>query len=159
MEADLQNRATDCRQIEAQQLASTFKFLAEEEIEVLVAYLELRSFPADTLLMKEGEPGDFTGFLMKGRLEVKKETSFAGKFILLAMLDPGSVVGEVALADNHRAATVTALEDSQLLVLTRQRLTELTEREPQLGIKLLMRIIKVLGLRLQRADERLAKLL
>jgi CRP/FNR family transcriptional regulator, cyclic AMP receptor protein len=160
MENDLQKKnAGGCR-ISSDHLSSTFRFLADEEIETFCAYLDLRVFPADAILMTEGEAGDFMGFLVKGRLAVKKETSFAGKYILLAIIDPGSMVGEISMMNQcRRIATVTATEESQLLILTSHRLNELIEREPRLGIKIMRRIIQVLSLRLQGADDRLVKLL
>jgi CRP/FNR family transcriptional regulator, cyclic AMP receptor protein len=160
MKVDLPNMATSCRQIDQGHLKATFKFLADEEIEILCHYLDHRVVPANAILMAEGEPGDCMGFLVTGRLVVNKETSFAGKYILLAILDPGSMVGEIAVMDHcRRTATVTAMEESQLLMLTTKALNELLAREPLLGIKILRRIVQVLGLRLQGADDRLVKLL
>jgi CRP/FNR family transcriptional regulator, cyclic AMP receptor protein len=160
MEIELQQNDTIARQIGPDCLRSTFSFLAGEEIKTFCDYLNLRVFPADAILMAEGESGDFMGFLVKGRLAVKKETSFAGKYILLAILDPGSMVGEISVMNQcRRTAAVTAMEESQLLILNSQRMNELIEREPRLGIKIMRRIIQVLSLRLQGADDRLVKLL
>lgn len=160
MEADARKKETVCQYIAAEDLKSVFKFLAEEEIEELCRYLEVRDLPADATLMAEGEPGDFMGFLVKGKLAVKKETPFPGKHVLLAILEPGTMVGEIsAMEHGSRNATITALESSRLLILTRQRMDVLLKTSPVLGGKILRRIIQVLSLRLKRADDRLARLL
>jgi CRP/FNR family transcriptional regulator, cyclic AMP receptor protein len=160
MTISIQKKESACSCLAAEDLKSIFKFLGEQEIESLCAYLELRKYPADVSLMTEKQAGDFMGFLVKGRLAVKKETRFPGKYILLAILDPGSVVGEISVMECcRRNANVVALEESEVLILTRARLEALLAAEPALGVKVLKRIIQVLSIRLQKADDRLAKLL
>ena len=160
MAVNAQKKETVCSYIEAESLKSVFKFLGEKEIETLCSYLEIKDFSADTTVMTEGEPGDFIGFLVKGKLAVKKETRFPGKHILLAILDPGTMVGELSIMECcQRNATVTALEESQLLLLSRERMNALIEAHPILGVSFLKRIIQILSLRLKKADDRLANLL
>lgn len=126
----------------------------------MCSFLELQDWPANEVVMRDGESGDFMAFLVKGKLAVKKETSFPGKYILVALLESGSMVGEVAvIGDSLRNATVVAIENSQLLILTREKMDQLLKHNPQLGIKLLKRIIQVQGSRLQKASDRLSRLL
>lgn len=160
MTANLQENESICSSLAAEELRSVFKFLDAQEIETFCDFLDLLNLSADAVLMEENQAGDFMGFLIKGRLAVKKETRFSGKYILLAILDPGTMVGEISMMECcRRNATVTAMEESQLLILTRERLNELLAVNPGLGIKVLKRIIQVLSIRLQKADDRLAMLL
>jgi CRP/FNR family cyclic AMP-dependent transcriptional regulator len=160
MTVDLEKKESICSYLAAEDLRSVFKFLDEKEVETLCTYLELRKLPTNTILMEENQDGDFMGFLVKGRLAVKKETRFPGKYILLAILDPGTMVGEISVMECcRRNATVVAMEEAQLLILSRERLNALLAADPILGSKVLKRIIQVLSIRLQRADDRLAKLL
>lgn len=160
MTASLQNKEPVRGPQTGGELRSAFRFLDEQEIDRFCSALEVRRVPPNGFLMEEGQSGDFMGFLKKGRLAVKKETHFPGKHILLAVLDPGSMVGEIsALEGGRRNATVVALEESEVLILTRDRLDALLAADPILGVKVLKRIIQVLGLRLQKADDRLANLL
>jgi CRP-like cAMP-binding protein len=110
--------------------------------------------------MKEGDPGDFMGFLFKGRMAVRKETSFDGKYILIAILEKGSIFGEISVVDpNPRTATVTALEECHTLILSHQNAQKIMSSNPELGVKLLSKILRVVGTRLRRSASRIADVL
>ena len=146
--------------LEREEFHEIFPFLTADESEIFCSYLEVQEWPVDGVLMKDGDTGEFMGFLIDGRLAVKKETSFPGKQTLVAILERGSMVGEIAVVEpSPRNATVVAAEKSTLLILTREGLDRLLEENHKLGIKLLKRIIHVLGSRLRKASDRLALLL
>lgn len=134
-----------------------FHFLTDEEVEVIVPCLDIVAFPKGTSVFQEGETGDFIGFISKGKLEVKKSTEFEGKQVVLATLGRGSMVGELSFVDidEPRNATVMALENSELVILKRDALEELTEKWPTIGIKILKGIIRILAVRLRKSVERL----
>lgn len=143
-----------------EELSDIFPFLELSEIPAICSYLELRNWPAGTTLMRDGDTGDSMGFLVRGKLVVKKETAFPGKFVLIAVLERGSMVGEISVVERgKRNATVTAAEECQLLMMTYNNMTKLLEEFPGIGNRLLKRIIHVLGYRLRMASERLSKLL
>ncbi|KPJ97804.1 MAG: hypothetical protein AMK71_12490 [Nitrospira bacterium SG8_35_4] len=134
-----------------------FHFLAPEEVEKTIPYLEAVSYQKGSNLFIEGEPGDFVGFIVKGRLEVKKETEFKGKQVVLATLGRGSLVGELSFVDEGepRTATVVALDDVEVILLRRKSLDSLAEQYPQIGIKIFKGIIRILAIRLRKSVERL----
>jgi CRP-like cAMP-binding protein len=141
-------------------LNTVFKFLTKEEGLDFCPYLELRSWNKGDVLMNDGEQGDFMGFVLDGKLAVKKETNSPGRFTLIAILDRGAMVGEISVVDRGlRTATVAAMEDTSLLVLSCDDLERLIAEKPALGFKLLRRIIHVLSLRQRRAYDRLSALL
>lgn len=149
-----------CEVIAAQVLSACLPFLTEAERETFCQYLEYGHYSAGTTIMRHGEPGDFMGFVVSGKLAVKKETEFPGKFILVALLQAGAMVGEISVVSKSpRTATVVASEDSELLLLRHANAKKLLADQPSLGIKLLEKIILVVGARLQRSSERLAQLL
>lgn len=141
-------------------LGQVLRFLTPDEIAAFCAYLEYRVWEAGEILMNDGEPGDFMGFVLAGKLAVKKETKFPGRFTLVAILDRGAMVGEISAVDRGlRTATVVAMEKTEMLLLTCDHLEKILTEEPALGIKLLKRIIHVLSLRQGGAYERLSSLL
>lgn len=141
-------------------LEAAFGFLTDDERQGICPYIELKVCPAKAVLMQENEASNYLGFLVEGRLAVKKETGFKGKYIILAILEQGSVVGETEiLAHGPRSSTVVAVEDCRLLTLTDDSFNRLLRDDPPLGIKLLKRIVYVLSLRLRKAGERLSQLL
>ena len=143
-----------------EELQDIFSFLTAEEMGELFAYLEFREWQAAEVVMKSAEPGDFMGFLVEGKVAVKMETIFPGKFILVAVLERGSMVGETSVVEGGlRHATVVATEKSQMLTLSQEKMELMLSRSPALGLKFFRRIIYVLGHRLGKASDRLSKLL
>ena len=141
-------------------LKTVLKFLDEDEVAELCPYLEFREWNKGEILMNDGEQGDFMGFVLVGKLAVKKETKFPGRFTLIAILDRAAMVGEISAVDRGlRTATVAALEDSRLLVLSCDNLERMEKEKPALAFKVLKRIIHVLSLRQRRAYDRLSTLL
>ncbi len=137
-----------------------FKFLTPDEVAQFCQYLEYRVWEVGAVLMNDGEPGDFMGFILEGKLAVKKETDFPGRFTLVGILDRGAMVGEISAVDRGlRTATVVAMEQTEMLLLSGDNLERILHDHPPLGIKLLKRIIHVLSLRQRRAYDRLSTLL
>ncbi|HIJ79624.1 MAG: cyclic nucleotide-binding domain-containing protein [Desulfobulbaceae bacterium] len=149
-----------CGGCSAEQLQVDFSFLTVAELQDLHPFLEKRVCAQGETLMREGDVGDFMGFLVSGKLAVKKETTFPGKYILVAVLERGSMVGEISVVERgRRTATVIATEESLLMILTADSLDRLVVANPALAIKLLRRVIHVLGSRLRKASDRLSLLL
>ncbi|UCD34728.1 MAG: cyclic nucleotide-binding domain-containing protein [Nitrospiraceae bacterium] len=137
-----------------------FHLLSDDEVEKITGYFEIALFPAGTILFREGEPGDYIGFIVSGALEVKKQTEFKGKAIVLATLKKGSFVGEMSLMGPHepRSATVVALEDSELVILKREELDALIDNYPRIGIKILRGLNQILTIRLRKTVDRLTSI-
>lgn len=83
------------------------------------AILERRFVPEGTLIIKQGTHGNTAYLIQSGSVEVYIEHE--EKTLTLARLDMGQIFGEMALIfDDPRAASVKALEDCNLIVITRQ---------------------------------------
>ena len=68
--------------------------------------------------MREGEMGQCAYFVVHGRLLVEKNID--GENVPIAEIEPRDIVGELAILDDApRSATVTAMEDSLLVISTR----------------------------------------
>lgn len=143
-----------------EELNDIFSFLSAGEMGELFPYLEFREWRPAEIVMKSGDLADFMGFLMEGKLAVKMEAIFPGKFILVAVLERGSLIGEISVVEaGRRHATVVATETSHLLILSRENMELMLNQAPVLGLKLLRQIIHVLGHRLGKASDRLSRLL
>jgi CRP-like cAMP-binding protein len=100
-----------------------------------------QSFPAGAVIIKKGEPGDVMYIVKAGTVEVRD-----GKR-LLDTVEPGGVVGEVALIDaGARSASVIAKTDCQLLPITEEQFVLLVERMPYFALQ----VMRVLAHRLRR---------
>lgn len=133
-----------------------FHLLDKEDLEQILPFFELLSCPAGTTIFNEGDEGDYVCFIAGGRFEVKKQTEFKGKQIIIALLGKGSIVGEMSLIDQYpRSATVVAREDSQMVILRRDAVEEISQKYPYIGIKILKGLNRILSLRLRQTVDRL----
>lgn len=114
-----------------------FESLDADDRAQLLAAASVRRIPARRRLFRRGEPGRELFVLLKGRAKasvVAKE----GRGAVFAYFDAGEVVGEVAILDGGpRTATVTTVSACEFLVLGRDELLSLLEREPRVAIRLL----------------------
>ena len=89
--------------------------------------LERRFVPEGTLILRQGEPGNSAYLIQSGSVSVYTEHD--GKTIELAKLELGQIFGEMALIfDDPRAASVKAVEDCNLIVITRQSFKQKMDR-------------------------------
>jgi CRP-like cAMP-binding protein len=133
-----------------------FSFIEDDDAEKIIPFFDLVNYPAKSVVFKEGDPGDFIGFVVSGKLEVKKQTEFKGNQLIIALLSSGALVGELSIFDQHkRSATVEAVEDTTMLILKNTSLDALLQQHPYTGTKLLKGLIRILALRLRKATERL----
>ena len=145
---------------QAEDIKKAFSFLSSEEVGELCPYLELREWEQDAIVMKEGEFEDYMGFVVEGKLAVKKQTGYWGKQIVIAILDKGTMVGEGAFIDQGpRSNTVVAMENSRLLVLTAQKMNDLILNRPMITIKLMKHMLHIISMRLRKAGDRISELL
>lgn len=133
-----------------------FSFLNDEDLAKIACFFELVNYPANTIVYKEGDPGDFIGFVSSGKLEVKKQTEFKGNQLIIAILSKGALVGELSMFDRHkRSATVEAVENTTMIVLRNEAFDALIKQYPDIGVKMLKNFIHILSLRLRKTTERL----
>jgi CRP/FNR family transcriptional regulator, cyclic AMP receptor protein len=78
-----------------------------------------------------------------------------GKEIILGVLYPNDFFGEMALLDGlPRSATVTAVADSEVLMISRRDFLDCIRRVPQIAAKMIV----TLSLRLRRTDQKVGTL-
>jgi len=149
-----------CCEAGIEHVRTAFNFLSTEEIEELCPYLELREWKADAVVMKQGAEEDYVGFLIEGKLAVKKRTGYWDKHIIIAILENGAMVGEGAFIDSGpRSNDVIAMEPSRLLTLSAPKMDELNRENPLLSVKLMKRMLFIMSRRLRKASERISELL
>lgn len=97
--------------------------------------LQRQSVRAGETLMREGEAGSCLYFVSSGRFRVHRQQGKDSQTV--ATLQSGDVVGEMALVHAEpRSASVTALEDGQVLRLDRLAFLKVSEKYPELSKRL-----------------------
>lgn len=93
----------------------------------------------DQIVFQEGDPGDCAYIIEKGRVLVYLTKD--QEEIPLNILGQGEIFGEMALIDNQtRSASVRALEDVRLAIVTKQQVLERVSTADKV-VQLLMRVL------------------
>jgi CRP-like cAMP-binding protein len=89
--------------------------------------LERRAVPKGETIIFQGEMGVSAFLIQSGDVVVFTESD--GKRVELARMGPGQIIGEMALVvDSPRTATVQALTECNLIVITRDTLNSKLEK-------------------------------
>jgi CRP-like cAMP-binding protein len=97
-------------------------------------------FPAGTVVMREGEPASTAYVVEEGRLEVRKRQP-DGSERVLSTLGPGDWAGEMGvLLSQARGATVVAVTDTRLRVVTEHNFMHVIAEHPQETLLLLRQL-------------------
>lgn len=114
-----------------------FSALRPEPLEQLLAGFALRSLRAGEEAIAQGDEGREAFVVVRGTLRAERRASEDAEPETLAVLGPGAIFGEMALvSEAPRAASVVAVEPSQLLVADRDVLEKLAQKEPAIGSEL-----------------------
>jgi CRP-like cAMP-binding protein len=94
-----------------------------------------RTYRKDTMLFAEGEPGEELFIIQKGSIKITKIVDH--KEVLLAMLKPGDILGEMALLEGKpRAASALAYEDCEVMAVNKANFELMIKNQPQLITKI-----------------------
>ena len=120
-----------------------FSHCNKKQLAEIASIADLIDVPAGMELIRQGAEGREFMVVVEGAVEVRR------KGRKLNELGAGDFVGEMALISGApRNATVTASQDSSLLVVTDRRFWDLLDRAPEMQKS----VIKAMGERLQALD-------
>ena len=130
---------------------SLFESLDQQELEALSDVTFTRTFSKDNVIILAEEEGDTLFILKKGQVKVSI-VSEEGREVILSLLGPGSVFGELSLLDGKpRSANVVATEETDLLMLRRADFLQLIYKTPQIATALLAE----LATRMRKTDRQI----
>jgi CRP/FNR family transcriptional regulator, cyclic AMP receptor protein len=144
-----------------------FATLEDADIAEIAALARPRRCPPRQPVVSQGDLTAELFAVVSGKLKATA-TNAAGDQVVFSIIGPGEVFGEIALLDGEaRSATVTAVEDSELLAIKREAFQELVLRVPTLALSLtrvMARRLRDLSSRTQDVsllpvEQRLAKVI
>jgi CRP/FNR family cyclic AMP-dependent transcriptional regulator len=125
---------------------SLFSGLSPEELRLLAVRAVRRHFALGELLFSEGDACRGLHIIASGKLRIFK-SSPSGREQVLAVEGPGGSVAELPVFDGGPyPASVSAVEDSEILFISRDDLRRFCLEHPEVALKLLA----VVGARLRR---------
>ncbi|MDR2803919.1 MAG: cyclic nucleotide-binding domain-containing protein [Treponema sp.] len=110
----------------------------------------IRFYRKNALVFAEGEFGQELYVLQKGAIKIIKV--FKGKEVILAILKPGEIFGEMAILDDKpRSASAVVMEGTVLMVLLKQNFESMAKQNPQI----IARVTRMLSERIWFSDKQL----
>lgn len=124
--------------------------LSVDQWRVIAPYLTRHEIRAGDLLVKQGDADRTMYLLAQGSLQVFVTGGTPGGGSRIAILRPGSVVGEPGLFnDGPRMANVEAMTACEVWALRGPRFEELSQRTPALALELLRAAGNVMAVRMR----------
>jgi CRP-like cAMP-binding protein len=94
-----------------------------------------RTYPKNTMVFSEVMPGQELYIIQKGAVKITKIVNDTE--VLLAVLKPGDIFGEMSLIeDKPRSASAIAHEDTQLLAVNKENFSRMVSSQPQIITRL-----------------------
>jgi CRP-like cAMP-binding protein len=119
------------------------------ELQDLLERAQLCPMKKGDVLLHQGDAGDYLIILLDGTIRVSMVAS-NGREIILDYLEPGAVIGEIALLDGgERTASVTALGEGKYLKLGAKAFRDVLEKHPSVA----WRLLRVMARRLRNANN------
>lgn len=123
--------------------------LDDESLDSLLAVASERHFTNNQVIFQKGDPGTSMMAVLDGRVRISAYSE-DGREIILNMIEPGQLFGEISLLDGkERSADATAMGKTTLLVLDRRDFVPFLEQNP----KIMIRLFDVLCDRVRQTSE------
>lgn len=107
------------------------------DLRIVARHAEVATIEAATPLVRQGDGGDALFVLLTGSARVERDGAEVGR------LGPGDYFGELALLDPApRAATVTAVENCEVAVLSVRMFRVLLREVPEIAAELLAHLAR-----------------
>lgn len=131
-----------------------FQELSPEELARVAEAARERTYPRNSVILFEDDPGDALFVVLAGQVKVVL-IGEDGREVILSVLTDGDFFGEMSLIDDEpRSAHVIAMDDARLLVLRREDFHQALDDHPRIALGLL----RALSRRLRRADDKIGAL-
>ncbi len=132
-----------------------FEGLNEGDLTAVISQAQRRKFSSGTRIIEENAPGDFAYVVLAGKVQISKTVAVTDRQVI-HVCEPGDFFGEMSLLeDKPRSAEATAIEESELLLLSKEHFESLLIRFPTASLNML----RVVSGRLRETDEMLIDVL
>ena len=132
-----------------------FKGLTSRDIKNIEKIVHLRKFKEGEIVFKEDEPGTGMYLIKSGSIRIAKQGNKQGdknQEDIISTLMQHDFLGELALIEETscaRTASAYADHESELVGFFKPDLMDIIQRNPRLGVKIVMRISEIVAARLR----------
>ena len=133
-----------------------FKGLSDRELEAIAELGEDRNYKAGEVIFNEGSRGEELYILKRGKVRIELALGQEGDSAGIHTVTEGQIFGELILVDKgQRSATAECESDCELMVLDRDRLYSLFEKNSHIGYTIMRNIASVLARRIRKTNLQL----
>ncbi len=120
-----------------------FQGLKDRQLQRLADRMVERNYAAGDLIVKQGQGGEGFYVLISGKAEAARERS-DGEKVVVNNFGPTDFFGELALLDEDgvRTASITVLEPTTCLVLTRWDFLAILRQDADMAVEILQEMAK-----------------
>jgi CRP/FNR family transcriptional regulator, cyclic AMP receptor protein len=127
--------------------------VTDKDLEAIAAASRVRSVRRGQVLFTTGDPSDTLILVLSGRVKVVVRSA-DGAELTLTIVQPGSMFGEISIADGGpRSADAEALEDCRLLFVPIDLIADLCSRVPSVTLAVMSSITAMLRRLTQAASD------
>ena len=131
-----------------------FTCLSEVDREEFSRVIIEKRYKKKDMIFLPGEKGDKVYMLKAGVVKISKYSE-GGKEIIMGMVNPGEIFGEMALVSNTEREYVSeAMMDSYVCIATREDFLTYLHRYPEMS----MQITKIIGLKFKSLGQKVEEL-
>jgi CRP-like cAMP-binding protein len=139
--------------------ADIFYELSNTQLELVTSICDERHYQAGDIIFEENTPGHELYIIADGEVDIFLNPALLGKKTqktaeTISTLRRGQSFGEVALVDEglRSAGARCAEQDTQLIVIPRDKLMLLCDTYPQLGYRLMRNLAADLAMKVRSTD-------
>jgi CRP/FNR family cyclic AMP-dependent transcriptional regulator len=131
--------------------------LSREDMDQFAQYLYVATAEPQEVLFNEGAREPYMCFISQGLVRITKGDS-KKNIKTICDIGPGRSVGEMSIIDGlPRSASARAVEETVVLVLTKDNFDLLIKDNPRLGVALFKKLAQTISHRLRVSDWILAE--
>jgi len=127
--------------------------LPQPLLDAIAPHGVVRSFPAQAILINEGDATDSLYIVLSGRVKVYA-SSEDGRELVLSEYGPGSYFGELSLDGERRSASIKAIEACTCRVVQGAQLRRFLDAHPDFAMHLNRKLIRMV----RRLTEQLSSI-
>ena len=137
--------------------APLFSDFTPDDVNRLSEYMGVYRADSGETIIREGDVGDFMLLIVRGEVDILKR-GFQREQQHMTTVGAGTTIGEMSMIDGEpRFATCRTTQATTFGVLTRDNMAKIILEYPQLGAKILVKLVTMLSARLRQTSAKLMR--
>jgi CRP/FNR family cyclic AMP-dependent transcriptional regulator len=135
---------------------AVFDGLTEGEIRRIAALCFVESFKKGSCIIEDQTPGSDLYVVMSGKVDIQLESITPQCDVTISTVGPRQIFGELALIDSDlRSAKATCVEDTDLMIISGEKLKRLFDENHRIGYVVMTNIAKTMCSRIRQTNRKL----